>query len=173
MSRLSPIHNAISAARAARLTQPRINPPLVTRHFHPTPASKSGLTNIFETPDLPSLSVAKLTPRGFHLTDDLVIPGGLVLLGGRAFIWDVDPPILPEGGTLVDAWKGWGPERFTVFASVVPRPEILLFGTGKSVLPVPKEIKDYISGLGIQLDVMDSVRRRSRSRVRRNETDGF
>jgi uncharacterized protein len=35
--------------------------------------------------------------------------------------------------------------------------EILLFGTGQTVLPAPKEIKDYISSLGIQLDVMDSV----------------
>jgi uncharacterized protein len=35
--------------------------------------------------------------------------------------------------------------------------EILLFGTGQTVLPAPKEIRDYISSLGIQLDVMDSV----------------
>jgi NADH dehydrogenase [ubiquinone] 1 alpha subcomplex assembly factor 3 len=72
-------------------------------------------------------------------------------------MWNVDPPVLPEGGTLVDAWKGWEADRLAVFASVVPRPEILLFGTGESVLPVPKRIKDYVSSLGIQLDVMDSV----------------
>jgi NADH dehydrogenase [ubiquinone] 1 alpha subcomplex assembly factor 3 len=35
--------------------------------------------------------------------------------------------------------------------------EILLFGTGRTVVPPPKEIKDYVSSLGIQLDVMDSV----------------
>lgn len=35
--------------------------------------------------------------------------------------------------------------------------EILIFGTGAQPLPIPKEIRDYISGLGIQLDVMDSV----------------
>lgn len=34
---------------------------------------------------------------------------------------------------------------------------MILFGTGKSVIPPPKEIKDYISSLGIQLEVMDSV----------------
>lgn len=37
------------------------------------------------------------------------------------------------------------------------RAEILLFGTGQTVLPAPKEIRDYVSSLGIQLDVMDSV----------------
>lgn len=137
----------------------RCVPPLqpLVRQFHPTPTPLSGLQNIFDTPDLPSLSVSKLTTRGFHLTDDLVIPGGLVLIGGRALMWDVDPPILPPGGTLKDAWKGWTAERFAVFATVVPRPEILLFGTGASVLPVPKEIREYVSGLGIQMDVMDSV----------------
>jgi NADH dehydrogenase [ubiquinone] 1 alpha subcomplex assembly factor 3 len=74
---------------------------------------------------------------------------------------------------MEEAWKGWTKERFQVFESVVPRPgeyinlnrcgtkadqaEILLFGTGQTVMPAPKEIKDYISSLGIQLDVMDSV----------------
>lgn len=36
-------------------------------------------------------------------------------------------------------------------------PEILIFGTGRTVLPAPREVRDYISSLGIQLDVMDSV----------------
>lgn len=35
-------------------------------------------------------------------------------------------------------------------------PEILLFGTGARVIPAPPEIRDYISSLGIQLDVMDT-----------------
>jgi NADH dehydrogenase [ubiquinone] 1 alpha subcomplex assembly factor 3 len=42
-------------------------------------------------------------------------------------------------------------------SSYADNTEILLFGTGQTVLPAPKEIKDYISSLGIQLDVMDSV----------------
>ena len=37
------------------------------------------------------------------------------------------------------------------------RPEILLLGTGLTVLPPPPELRLYISSLGIQLDVMDSV----------------
>ena len=54
------------------------------------------------------------------------------------------------------------PETRSVYSHGHVRPmadglEILLFGTGQTVLPAPKEIKDYISSLGIQLDVMDSV----------------
>lgn len=35
--------------------------------------------------------------------------------------------------------------------------EILLLGTGERAWPAPKRLREYISSLGIQLDVMDSV----------------
>ncbi|KAL7424428.1 hypothetical protein Q5752_000111 [Cryptotrichosporon argae] len=105
--------------------------------------------------DAPPLAVNKLTPAGFHLSDGLVVPGGLVFVDGRVLLWDVDPPADASGG-IEQAWAGWTAERFKVFERVVPRPEILLFGTGKSVIPAPKAVRDYVSSLGIQLDVMDS-----------------
>jgi NADH dehydrogenase [ubiquinone] 1 alpha subcomplex assembly factor 3 len=86
-----------------------------------TPLAQS-LTNIFDTADRPSLTIAKLTPKGFHLSDDLVVPGGLVLAGYQALLWDVDPP-KGDGSAGIDAaWAGWTKERFQVFESVVPRP---------------------------------------------------
>lgn len=36
--------------------------------------------------------------------------------------------------------------------------EMLLFGTGPTVIPVPQWIKSYISSLGIQIDIMSTVR---------------
>ena len=36
--------------------------------------------------------------------------------------------------------------------------EILLIGTGKSVNPLPATLRQYLNKLGIQVDVMDSVR---------------
>jgi uncharacterized protein len=35
--------------------------------------------------------------------------------------------------------------------------EILILGTGKSALPPPPELREYISKLGISLDIMDTV----------------
>ncbi|RSH93381.1 hypothetical protein EHS25_007737 [Saitozyma podzolica] len=119
-------------------------------------APRLSLQNLFDTPDLPPLSVSKLTPKGFHLSDGLVVPGGLIFAGGRALLWDVDPPSEGAGGGIEGYWKGWREERFRVFETVVPRPEILLLGTGERVVPAPKAIREYISSLGIQLDVMDS-----------------
>ncbi len=37
-------------------------------------------------------------------------------------------------------------------------PEILLIGTGKSVNPLPTILRQHLNKLGIQVDVMDSVR---------------
>ncbi|WVQ66369.1 uncharacterized protein L199_004549 [Kwoniella botswanensis] len=108
-----------------------------------------------DSDDKPNLAINKLTPRGFILSDNLVIPGGCIFHSGRAVLWDVDPPLTHEA-TLDSMWKGWEKERFRVFELVVPRPEILLFGTGKTAIPAPKPIRDYISSLGIQLDVMDT-----------------
>lgn len=102
----------------------------VTRQIHSTP--RLALQNIFEThsPDDPNsprplLSVAKLTARGFHLNDDLLIPGGVVFLDGRAFLWDVDPPRGDGSLGPAETWKGWKKDRFKVFEAVVPRPGVL------------------------------------------------
>lgn len=55
------------------------------------------------------------------MTDDLVVPGGLILIEGKPFLWDVDPPKV-GAGNLRDWWKGWTPERFGIFEVVIPRP---------------------------------------------------
>jgi NADH dehydrogenase [ubiquinone] 1 alpha subcomplex assembly factor 3 len=99
----------------------RLARPNSARAIHTTRPALS-LTNIFDTADRPSLTIAKLTPKGFHLSDDLVVPGGLVLAGYQALLWDVDPP-KGDGSAGIDAaWAGWTKERFQVFESVVPRP---------------------------------------------------
>ena len=46
---------------------------------------------------------------------------------------------------------------FKVFELVDERPEIILFGTGKRVLPPPGPVREWIAGLGIQLDVQSTV----------------
>lgn len=101
---------------------------LQSRSLHTTRPALS-LQNIFETPDRPSLTISKLTPRGYHLSDDLVVPGGLVLAGYQALLWDVDPPKGDGSGGLAAAWQGWTKERFQVFETVVPRPGMLDLAT--------------------------------------------
>ncbi|KZP00229.1 DUF498-domain-containing protein [Calocera viscosa TUFC12733] len=94
------------------------------------------------------LGVSKITSSAIELTDGLALRGPVILLNGRAFLWD--PPI--AGGS----WKGWGKETWQLFEVVVPRPEILLFGTGKSIILPPPSVRTHLNNLGIQLDFMDT-----------------
>ena len=99
-------------------------PPLTpqTRSY----ASSGGLTNLFDAenmsdPARPRLQVAKLNHQGFHLSDGLIIPGGVIFLDDRAFLWDVDP-VAVEKVSGRPVWREWGVERFKVFETVLPRP---------------------------------------------------
>jgi len=96
---------------------------LSSRYFSSSHRSSSAqLQNILASEDDPvRIQVDKLTPRGFHLTDDLLVPGGLLLIDGKPFMWDVNPPNL-KAATLPEFWKDLSPDAFRIFEVVLPRP---------------------------------------------------
>ena len=134
----------------------------------------SQLTNILAGEIPPPVQVTSITPAGVLLQDGRLLPSACIFLEGEVLLWDV-PPML---------WDGWDESKFEVFDVVVPKPgayppasqflqerglialfvyrspEILLIGTGKSVNPLPAVLRRYLNKLGIQVDVMDSVRTR-------------
>jgi NADH dehydrogenase [ubiquinone] 1 alpha subcomplex assembly factor 3 len=141
---------------------PRLNPVRYTR-------PSSTFTNILASEIPPPVQVESVTHAGITLSDGLVIPGACIFLEGKIFLWDVPNSL----------WDGWGKEMFQIFEVVVPKPgeplcmqqledilhidtflrvEILLFGTGKSVARLPSHLHSYVNQLGIQVDVMDTVR---------------
>lgn len=125
---------AVAAARTVPLAlatrAPRVLP-AAARAFSSSHPARSGLTNLFDTSESPQLSVHKLTPKGFILSDGLVIPGGCVFADGRVFLWDVDPPVGDGSQGIDKAWAGWAPERFAVFERLVPRPGAWGRGRGR------------------------------------------
>ncbi|CAE6529915.1 unnamed protein product [Rhizoctonia solani] len=78
----------------------------------------------------------------------LILPGACIFLAGRVFLWDVPTPN--------DRWTNWGLEHFEVFDVVVPKPELLLLGTGKSAMLPPPKFREYLSRSGVQIDIMDT-----------------
>ncbi|KAJ3876371.1 NADH dehydrogenase 1 alpha subcomplex assembly factor 3 [Lentinula edodes] len=125
-----------------------------TRTFHSTssysnngPTAKAQpFTNILASDVPPPVQVASISPSGIELTDGLIIPGACIFLEGKVFLWD--PP--------KTFWEGWKEEHFDVFEVVVPKPEILLLGTGKTIFQPPPYIREHLNKMGIQLDVMDT-----------------
>ncbi|KAI6024478.1 DUF498-domain-containing protein [Pisolithus marmoratus] len=111
------------------------------------------LTNILASDIPPPVQVLSVSKTGIKLADGLVLSGPVIFLDGKVFLWDV-----PNGGfrSGVEMWAGWTNEHWSLFEVVVPKPEILVFGTGVRVEYVPPRIRSYVTGLGIQLDVMDT-----------------
>lgn len=103
-------------------------PPSLHRTLHSSSSTQAGggLTNLFDVdpnsdPARPRIQVNKLNDQGFHLSDGLIIPGGVIFLDDRAFLWDVDPvgadPVTGRG-----LWEEWKVDRFAIFETILPRP---------------------------------------------------
>ncbi|KAL0576175.1 hypothetical protein V5O48_005816 [Marasmius crinis-equi] len=125
--------------------------PIATRSFHTNSIRRSGprkepFVNILEGDIPPPVQVQSITPNGIQLTDGLILPSSTVFLEGKVYLWDVP----------MSFWEGWQKEHFDVFEVVAPRPEILILGTGKTSVQPPPFVREYLNGLGIQLDVMDT-----------------
>lgn len=142
----------------------------------------SSVTEDFAVDIPPNVYVSSVSPAGVELGEPgVVVPGAAILLAGKAFLWNV---ALPKEGD--SEWRGFGEEVFRVFEVVGPRPgehqeeemvvtstssreltfrflrltvaEMLILGTGPTVLHPPPWIRTYFASLGIQLDVMSTVR---------------
>ncbi|KAH0588050.1 NADH dehydrogenase [ubiquinone] 1 alpha subcomplex assembly factor 3 [Termitomyces sp. J132] len=121
--------------------------PCYNRKLHATTARRdSSFTNILADDNPPAVQVKSITNAGIRLQDGLMVPCACIFLEGEVLLWDVPKTL----------WTGWGTEHFEIFETVVPRPEILLLGTGKSIANVPVDLRTYLNKLGIQLDVMDT-----------------
>ncbi len=133
--------------------------------FHDSRICNSALHNILAGGASPSTQVKTINAEGINLADGRIIPSSCIFLDGKVFLWQT-----PE-----TFWDGWGTEHFEVFDAVVPKPgkcdgsnstcgllifhpEILLLGTGKRLILPPPSIRQYLTSIGIQIDVMDTVR---------------
>ena len=130
--------------------------------------------NILESPTPTTLvSISSTSPISLTLQDGLVLSEPIVILNNQVFLWD--HPKLNQDYAVPSGigWEDWLDQKITpgkklevtekvkevfkVFELVDERPEIVLFGTGKRVLPPPGPIRDWLNGLGIQVDVQSTV----------------
>ncbi|KAK0544142.1 hypothetical protein OC846_006170 [Tilletia horrida] len=124
--------------------------------------------------------IASMDDTSFTLDDGLVLACPIFLLSGggatsrgegseggggvggavdvTVLMWDAPPlegMVLPNG----KGWEEWISQQDAIWKAleiVQPRPEILLFGTGKTVLPLPQQIKSYLNSFGVQVDVQST-----------------
>ncbi|EJD01606.1 DUF498-domain-containing protein [Fomitiporia mediterranea MF3/22] len=121
-----------------------------TQCFSSTPhrfsSEPTKIHNILGDGPAPPVQVRGMTAAGIELADGLILPSSCIFLDGNVFLWNVPSTL----------WNGWSKEQFEMFEVVVPKPEILILGTGKGVSHPPPSIRMYLNSIGIQLDVMDT-----------------
>ncbi|KAI0268101.1 DUF498-domain-containing protein, partial [Gloeopeniophorella convolvens] len=129
---------------------PLLRTRILSRTLHTSGALRnqkwSHLTNILAGEIPPPVQVKSLSDAGLLLQDGRLFPSACIFLEGEVLLWEVPQTL----------WKDWDESKFGVFEIVVPKPEILLIGTGKSVSPLPSALRQHLNKLGIQVDVMDS-----------------
>ncbi|KAI7907535.1 NADH dehydrogenase 1 alpha subcomplex assembly factor 3 [Cokeromyces recurvatus] len=100
----------------------------------------------------PNVGIEIITKKGFVLSNNVKVEQPLILLNGSAILWNA-PPRTQSGHIPM---KDWNLEAFKIFELISPRPELIMFGTGKDFSPLPEHIRQYFFKLGIQVDQMNS-----------------
>ncbi|CAO3669372.1 unnamed protein product [Umbelopsis ramanniana] len=97
----------------------------------------------------PNVGVEIITKNGFVLSDNVRVDGPIILLNGTAFMWNV-----PTGAK--SPFENWNEDMLKIFEVTAPKPELILFGTGKNFYPLPENLRTYLFKLGIQVDQMST-----------------
>ncbi|CAG8508146.1 749_t:CDS:2 [Ambispora leptoticha] len=120
----------------------------------PTPLA-SAFRNMYDDSAIRATTLIKTIKKdGFVTTDNIYLRGPVLLLNGYAFLWDV--PQDKERNYPSSPFENWTPECLKIFEVIVPKPEMIIFGTGSTLLPLPHSLRDYIRRLGMQLDMMST-----------------
>jgi hypothetical protein len=89
--------------------------------------------------------------------------GPTVLVGAKCLYWNVplfglSTDFLSQDSVQGGLFHGWTPEVFTLFRLMASPPEMIVFGTGNSVTPLPRILSQALHELGIQIEVQKTVR---------------
>ncbi|KAH7140709.1 NADH dehydrogenase 1 alpha subcomplex assembly factor 3 [Dactylonectria macrodidyma] len=124
---------------------------------HSPPTNFKDLDVLGDVP-VPSTSVDVCTYDGFGLNSGVMITdgNGVMLVDGEVFNWR---PWEAKGSMNLANKKGQfeiPPESFALFDLIWPRPDLLIIGTGASIMPLSPETRRHISKLGIRIELLDT-----------------
>ena len=125
-----------------------------------------GKLNVLGGTPAPSTSIDACLWDGFHLNSGVkIVGGGVLLVAGEAFgwrPWEAATEAVEDGGMgnmrLING-KGqfevsndaWG-----LLGLVWPKPDLLILGLGKEMRPLSPRTRQFISSLGIRVDIQDT-----------------
>ncbi|KAI5457746.1 NADH dehydrogenase 1 alpha subcomplex assembly factor 3 [Mariannaea sp. PMI_226] len=123
----------------------------------PPPTDFGELDVLANTP-IPSTSVDVCMYDGFGLNSGVTITdgNGVMLIDGEVFHWR---PWEAKGSMVLANKKGQlelPAQAFAVFDLLWPRPDLLIIGTGPSIMPLSPETRRHVANLGIRIEVLDT-----------------
>ena len=173
-----------SQARCLHLTRVVQRPPQAPKTTDRGPTSEEDTQtdftamNILNATPPPTTAVDSCTDDGFALNSGLrVTDSGVLLLGGEAFKWkpwvregrkegtigsgasgDDNKGVRSEGGKLQNAKGQWEVDRHAwgILDLAWPKPDLLILGTGRSILPLSPDTRQHINELGIRIEISDT-----------------
>ncbi|CAG8616279.1 17405_t:CDS:2, partial [Gigaspora margarita] len=123
----------------------------------PTP-TEAAFRNMFDDSLIRSWTmIRKVTKYGFITSNDLRVRGPVILINGSLFLWNVPQGSFGQDKNRIDGvFDEWNKDFLKIFEIITPKPELLIFGTGKMSVPIPLKIRDYIHKLGLQIEYSDT-----------------
>ena len=134
--------------------------------------------NVLGATPAPTTAIDACMADGFALNSGLKVTGsGVLLLGGEAFKWrpwlregrkegtigsgatgDDDKGVKSVGGKLQNKKGQWEVERHAwgVLDLAWPKPDLLILGTGRTILPLSPETRRHINDLGVRVEIQDT-----------------
>ncbi|KAJ2787378.1 hypothetical protein GGI15_000742 [Coemansia interrupta] len=119
------------------------------------PLLDAGIANIFQVSD-DMLSVAETLPTGFRLNSGRTVHGPLLIVNNEAFGLAIPPPTPDDKGRVANPLQILDPQALRVLDVVSPKPELLVVGGGKAVALLSKEAREYLTGIGIKVELASS-----------------
>ncbi|KAK2629290.1 hypothetical protein QTJ16_000110 [Diplocarpon rosae] len=118
-----------------------------------------GTLNVLGNTPAPSTSIDACLWDGFHLDSGVKLNGGtgVLLVAGEAFAWRPWKTggrglrLLNENGQWEVGDEAWG-----ILGLVWPKPDLLILGLGKEMLPLSPRTRQFINSLGIRVDIQDT-----------------
>ncbi|KAI8872346.1 hypothetical protein GQ42DRAFT_115652, partial [Ramicandelaber brevisporus] len=109
------------------------------------------------------VAVQAMGKNSFILTNGIQCDGHLLIVNGRAFKWTLpssssSSSSSPSSSTAASIYAPIDLESLRVFKNVLPRPDILVIGTGAQARPLDPKVKQYLNGLGIQVEICNTRR---------------
>lgn len=121
-----------------------------------------GQMDIFGPTAQPATTIDACLTAGFQLNNGTEIRNGdgVLLIGGHAFSWRPWLATSSRNRTGMlnskGAWEVSAPEAWGILETIFPKPDLLILGLGRNVLPVGRETKERLHKLGIKIDIQDT-----------------